>query len=921
MASDSSKRKGAVAIPKAQASAAKLTLKQKTLFDSFLVKNAPKANATQPLVVDVDGPEEVSKDDIANPSETNHLVGPPPKVAFPPARAVADSLTIGDLTGDPNDRNVEESVVDATGGMDRRSPSTVIVKDEEPPQINYIRPRQTNLTTEGHTPDQPIIIASSPIRGPFTMNKPVHPFFISKPKPFAPLMRASAPTKKSKAISEAQAPAYPTRASQHVRGPQSVFQDTGLPFSRKTLKQPEQIPEEHTGYGFLKRHDTVADEPGEPSIYRTSDNANEPSSYNVPEEHTSNHPAIARLVNRGPGSSPVSRRPWSEKWRPSCAQEVLGNEKSATFLRNWLRALELQLEDNLGTSGLGPQKSDDTNGKPKSSTRGTKRARIVRAVEKRRKRSRLDSDEEDDSWIAYSDEEDEEVVNYEEIDDILPEVPASSQSSATHDFQPSPIDNKEEGLGQLHNTILLSGPSGSGKTACVYACAEELGWDVFEVYPGVGRRNGANVDNLIGEVGKNHLVLQNRQNNDILKSFLSKKKYTGAASAEDTPSMDSILQSYSPRKKSTSKDTPEPGDSVDSMRPIRQSLILLEEVDILFKEDINFWTTVTRIIKECKRPVICTCNDISLVPIADLPLQSIIRFAPCPVDVTTWYLQALCSAEGYTVNQDSIAELYGHLPIEQELAGAFPSSDPPAPDLRRTINALQVACSTLRDFHFQTSDRGGQGLSHNFGAKDAYDGALSTTGPVVRKQPRICMKKSDFLSYLDGNLVQNRTGRLMEAELGRYRPSDDDEIGHTILYDIYAKDRPDLGHYDRQEDMICSATDLLFGLFDVDVRKDDASSRSIEDESKKIRVQQTRILQEISPMSRDKGGLWFDYLPYLRQMVAAEDVEEARAMEKRRRVGRRTRNSGRSGYVRTIELTEEARRGLGETGFNIVEGA
>ncbi|KIY49206.1 hypothetical protein FISHEDRAFT_25929, partial [Fistulina hepatica ATCC 64428] len=61
----------------------------------------------------------------------------------------------------------------------------------------------------------------------------------------------------------------------------------------------------------------------------------------------------------------------------------------------------------------------------------------------------------------------------------------------------------------LTNTMLLVGPFGSGKTAAVYACAEELGWDVFEVYPGVGRRNGANVENLVGDVGRNHIVHQN----------------------------------------------------------------------------------------------------------------------------------------------------------------------------------------------------------------------------------------------------------------------------------------------------------------------------------------------------------------------------------------------------------------------------
>ncbi|EGO27518.1 hypothetical protein SERLADRAFT_446751 [Serpula lacrymans var. lacrymans S7.9] len=71
----------------------------------------------------------------------------------------------------------------------------------------------------------------------------------------------------------------------------------------------------------------------------------------------------------------------------------------------------------------------------------------------------------------------------------------------------------------LTNTILLSGPPGCGKTAAVYACAEELGYEVFEVYPGIGRRNGASLDSLIGDVGKNHLI--QKSSNDEGRIFHS----------------------------------------------------------------------------------------------------------------------------------------------------------------------------------------------------------------------------------------------------------------------------------------------------------------------------------------------------------------------------------------------------------------
>lgn len=73
---------------------------------------------------------------------------------------------------------------------------------------------------------------------------------------------------------------------------------------------------------------------------------------------------------------------------------------------------------------------------------------------------------------------------------------------------------------------------------------------------------------------------------------------------------------------------------------------------------------------------------------------------------------------------------------------------------------------------------------------------------------------------------------------------------------------------------------------------------------------QRLVLQEVCPLaiwSRADGLVEMDYLGYIRQIVRAEDKEEVE-QEKRRQGGRNTRNSARSGYVRTLRLTEEARR-------------
>jgi hypothetical protein len=72
------------------------------------------------------------------------------------------------------------------------------------------------------------------------------------------------------------------------------------------------------------------------------------------------------------------------------------------------------------------------------------------------------------------------------------------------------------------------------------------------------------------------------------------------------------------------------------------------------------------------------------VPVHDLPLQAVLEFKPCPTDAAVSYLQNLCSAEGYFVESDNLSQLYTRTAPNEALQSA--------PDLRRTIHALQVIC-------------------------------------------------------------------------------------------------------------------------------------------------------------------------------------------------------------------------------------
>lgn len=109
----------------------------------------------------------------------------------------------------------------------------------------------------------------------------------------------------------------------------------------------------------------------------------------------------------------------------------------------------------------------------------------------------------------------------------------------------------------------------------------------------------------------------------------------------------------------------------------------------------------------------------------------------------------------------------------------------------------------------------------------------------------------------------------------------------------------DRGQGGRQEE-ISSFTQQISG---VDVTREGYRQRECE-----LR----RMVEEVCPMwvwSRRDGSVWMDYVPFIRQIVEADEAQEESEMKARG--GRGTRNSTRAtGYVRTIVLTEEGRGGL-----------
>jgi len=468
------------------------------------------------------------------------------------------------------------SVPAESGSSPSRSPLTLSEPDIIELPSSSPPPEPSSQRSEGSSREDPILLLESspvklmiriPARRTLTVEtratpppvKPVHPFF-------SPRKSRASSTPARKIVVEKDDPPLPNGETQHVRGPQTLFPSSNSPrFMQRTQMPNEEVVSETFNIHSLNSVDHGTYNTSYILLQPDLGHSNSPST--LP---TWVHPTIESMMNTVPAEA--GSQLWTDRWHPKCAEHILGNTQDALYLRDWLQALELQASVVAQPAEPMAEKSKNK----RKDSRGTKRPLITRQVDKKAKRRRLDSD---DDWIVSS-------------DIILPDDNFFfDESGYVPNNQGAAWPTNK--FASLSNTILLTGPPGTGKTAAVFACAEELGYEVFEVYPGIGRRNGASVENLVGEVGKNHLV---RSNPTVPKG----------------PKLNAFATLLQSKGREKAPDASMPDDNFETPQiqagNIRQSLILLEEVDILFKDDVNFWPSVIQFIKTCRRPVIMTCN-------------------------------------------------------------------------------------------------------------------------------------------------------------------------------------------------------------------------------------------------------------------------------------------------------------------------
>ncbi|KAL9054441.1 MAG: hypothetical protein Q9162_004163 [Coniocarpon cinnabarinum] len=329
-------------------------------------------------------------------------------------------------------------------------------------------------------------------------------------------------------------------------------------------------------------------------------------------------------------------RVWLSKYAPQKAGAVLQPSGEMNLLKNWLMSLKVDsVEKRFRDTPL-----------PRSDSRSLSKDTHLTKRKRRKKGHDLDG------FLVASDEEADEMRT---LDD---ETEAGTQSRSL--VRTGDATNDPKTPRKVLNAILVSGPPGCGKTAAAYAAAKEVGFNVFEINSAM-RRSGKDILERVGDMSMNHQVKSSnvQQNAEASEENpLPQEAEAGQNTLNSFFSARPAKKKKESPKKTSDKTKHSSAVTKKQPRPQRQSLILLEEVDVLFEDDKQFWETVIELGKNSRRPIIMTCNDETTVPLDTLPVQAVLRFKPPPQDLAVPYLCMIAAAEGHLIRAEDAGYLY-----------------------------------------------------------------------------------------------------------------------------------------------------------------------------------------------------------------------------------------------------------------------
>ncbi|KAI8500969.1 ATPase AAA domain-containing protein 5 [Branchiostoma belcheri] len=339
---------------------------------------------------------------------------------------------------------------------------------------------------------------------------------------------------------------------------------------------------------------------------------------------------------------------WTDKYQPRSSSEVIGNTGAMKKLKGWLHDWKIRADKEMRRmmKEMKKQKKAQKNAAKKSGSQGSG-----------------DWWDDDDSDFDISDDGDSDY-------------------------------NEEEEEDGLCNTMLLLGPTGIGKTSAVYACAQELGYKVFEVNA-ASLRSGKQVLTQLREATQSHQVSKQAQTGgaaSLFKTSLTPQKVkpgankasvhssfagffkktedgkkeedsSGPAGSKKVRRSLELGQSSEAKgnkkvkksekrrsskgsgdKKSSDKQTEAKPAATQEPTRAMTSLILFEEVDVVFEDDKGFLPAINTLMTTTKRPIILTTSDATFPARFEGRYEELTFKQPLQPIVTS-HLQLLCLAE------------------------------------------------------------------------------------------------------------------------------------------------------------------------------------------------------------------------------------------------------------------------------------
>uniref|UniRef100_A0A8C4K0K0 ATPase family AAA domain containing 5 n=1 Tax=Dromaius novaehollandiae TaxID=8790 RepID=A0A8C4K0K0_DRONO len=249
------------------------------------------------------------------------------------------------------------------------------------------------------------------------------------------------------------------------------------------------------------------------------------------------------------------------------------------------------------------------------------------------------------------------------------------------DFKDDKSDIEEET--SLCNTVLITGPPGVGKTAAVYACAQELGFKIFEVNASC-QRSGRQILSQLKEATQSHQVDKKGINahkpcffNSCSSAKSPKKIYSpkkvisprkpplsprGAKRSLPPKTLANYFKISSKRKNNdeivTSQEKNKGSQESINLKTVSvcSKHIYTTLVDIIFDEDAGFLNAIKTFMATAKRPVILTTNDPTFSLMFDGYFEEINFKTPSLINAAS-YLQVLCLAENLRTDVKDLAAL------------------------------------------------------------------------------------------------------------------------------------------------------------------------------------------------------------------------------------------------------------------------